>query len=75
MYITFCVTKKIIKINFSDSLTRADAELLETKEIKGHFIKVEPSIICHDGESIQVSKYERSSHTCARAHVYMTNRH
>lgn len=32
-----------------------DAELLETKEIKGHFVKVEPSVVCHDGESIQGS--------------------
>lgn len=45
----------MININFSETVTDEDAELLETKEIKGHFIKVEPSIICHDGESIQVS--------------------
>ncbi|KOC58880.1 Protein real-time [Habropoda laboriosa] len=42
-----------------------DAELLETKEIKGHFIKVEPSVVCHDGESIQ------GSHIMQEAGIYI----
>ncbi|XP_043788233.1 protein real-time isoform X1 [Apis laboriosa] len=46
-----------------------DAELLETKEIKGHFIKVEPSIICHDGESIQ------GSHIMQEAGIYILQWH
>ncbi|CAK9829833.1 Protein real-time [Anthophora retusa] len=49
----------------SESLTDKDAELLDAKEIKGHFIKVEPSIVCHDGESIQ------GSHIMQEAGIYV----
>ncbi|CAK9795902.1 Protein real-time [Anthophora quadrimaculata] len=49
----------------SESLTEKDAELLDAKEIKGHFIKVEPSVICHDGESIQ------GSHIMQEAGIYI----
>lgn len=55
-----------------DTINRSldeDAELLETKEIKGHFIKVEPSIICHDGESIQ------GSHIMQEAGIYILQWH
>ncbi|XP_076764720.1 protein real-time-like isoform X2 [Xylocopa sonorina] len=47
--------KDDIKNLSSESVADEDGEQLETGEIKGHFIKVEPSIICHDGESIQGS--------------------
>ncbi|XP_050470761.1 protein real-time isoform X2 [Bombus huntii] len=52
-----------------ESVTAEDAELLEMKEIKGHFIKVEPSIVCHDGESIQ------GSHIMQNAGVYILQWH
>ncbi|XP_048265922.1 protein real-time isoform X1 [Bombus terrestris] len=52
-----------------ESVTAEDAELLEMKEIKGHFIKVEPSIVCHDGESIQ------GSHIMQDAGVYILQWH
>ncbi|CAL7933009.1 unnamed protein product [Xylocopa violacea] len=39
----------------SESDADEDGEQSETGEIKEHFIKVEPSVICHDGESIQGS--------------------
>ncbi|XP_017767574.1 PREDICTED: protein real-time isoform X3 [Eufriesea mexicana] len=53
----------------TESVIDEDAELLEMKEIKGHFIKVEPSIICHDGESIQ------GSHIMQDAGIYILQWH
>jgi len=32
-----------------------DHEIVATKELKDNYIKVESSIVCHDGESIQVN--------------------
>ncbi|XP_071876520.1 real-time [Bombus fervidus] len=52
-----------------ESVTAEDAELLDMKEIKGHFIKVEPSVVCHDGESIQ------GSHIMQDAGVYILQWH
>lgn len=31
-----------------------DHEVIVAKELKDNYVKVEPSIVCHDGESIQV---------------------
>ncbi|XP_076654861.1 real-time isoform X1 [Halictus rubicundus] len=39
----------------SEFLSNETAEVLETEEVTGHFVKVQPSIVCHDGESIQGS--------------------
>ncbi|XP_076672393.1 real-time isoform X2 [Andrena cerasifolii] len=53
----------------SESLTDEDGELLGTKELKGHFIKVESSVVCHDGESIQ------GSHIMQEAGIYVLQWH
>ncbi|XP_053994311.1 protein real-time [Hylaeus anthracinus] len=43
-----------VSLDFSESLTDEDAaEVLETKEVMTNFMKVESTIVCHDGESIQ----------------------
>lgn len=39
----------------SESAVGGDHEVVATKELKDNYIKVESSIVCHDGESIQVS--------------------
>ncbi|XP_076239595.1 real-time [Calliopsis andreniformis] len=53
----------------SESLTDENPELVGTKELKGHFIKVQPSIVCHDGESIQ------GSHIMQEAGIYVLQWH
>lgn len=46
-----------------------EPELTETEEIKGPFVKVEPTITCHDGESIQ------GSHIMQQAGTYVLQWH
>lgn len=53
----------------SESLTDEDPELVGTKELKGHFIKVQSSVVCHDGESIQ------GSHIMQEAGIYILQWH
>jgi len=42
-------------IETSEFAIGGDHEVVATKELKDNYIKVESSIVCHDGESIQVS--------------------
>jgi len=45
----------IIFTEVPEFVTAGDHEIIAAKELlKNNYIKVEPSIICHDGESIQV---------------------
>lgn len=44
----------IIIAEISELAIGGDHEVIGTKELKDNYVKVEPSIICHDGESIQV---------------------
>ncbi|XP_076163414.1 real-time isoform X2 [Ptiloglossa arizonensis] len=60
---------KHLPSDISESLTDGDVELLETKEVKTHFIKVESTIVCHDGESIQ------GTHIMQEAGIYVLQWH
>ena len=66
--LTFTV---LYQANPDDKTSPSDkeAELVETEEIKGPFVKVEPSVTCHDGESIQ------GSHIMQEAGTYVLQWH
>lgn len=41
-------------IEVAEFAVGGDHDIVVAKELKDNYIKVEPSVICHDGESIQV---------------------
>lgn len=43
--------------DISEFMPCNDHEITMSKESKEGFVKVEPSVVCHDGESIQVLKF------------------
>ncbi|XP_031833337.1 real-time isoform X2 [Nomia melanderi] len=58
-------TKHVASSGSSEFLVNEASEDIETEEVKGHFVKVQPSIVCHDGESIQ------GSHIMQGAGIYV----